>query len=84
MSTSTPTRQGRGFVVSGGAVNHDALLTVTQAATLARVSKQLVNWWRTSGRIRAVKRNGVWRYRLGDVLQVECETRNAPQSHRAA
>lgn len=65
-------------------MNHDALLTVTEAAQLARVSKQLVNWWRTSGRIPATKRNGVWRYRLGDVLQVEKQTRQAPQSHRAA
>lgn len=65
-------------------MNRDALLTVTQAAQLARVSKQLVNWWRTSGRIPATQRAGVWRYRLGDVLTVESETRNAPQSHRAA
>jgi hypothetical protein len=65
-------------------VNHDALLTVTEAAALARVSKQLVNWWRTSGRIAAEQRNGVWRYRLGDVLKVESETRRKPQSHRAA
>lgn len=62
----------------------DALLTVTEAAALARVSKQLVNWWRTSGRIGATKRKGVWHYRLGDVLKVEAETRRAPQSHRAA
>lgn len=60
------------------------MLTVTEAAQVARVSKQLVNWWRTSGRITASKRNGVWCYRLGDVLQVESETRRAPQSHRAA
>lgn len=70
--------------MSGGALDQDALLTVTQAASLAQVSKQLVNWWRTSGRLAGVKAGGVWRYRLGDVLAVERDTRRSPQSHRAA
>ena len=62
----------------------DAQLTVTQAAALARVSKQLVNWWRASGRITAQRRNGQWCYRLADVLNVERATRRSPQSHRVA
>jgi hypothetical protein len=75
----------RGFVVyPGGDVDLNARLTVTQAALLARVSKQLVNWWRTSGRLAGELRAGVWTFRAGDVLEVERATRNSPQSRRAA
>lgn len=76
---------GRGFsVYPGGAVNHDALLTVTQAARLARVSKQLVNWWRSCGLLPGRRIGGTWHYRVGDILQVERDTRRSPQSRRAA
>jgi hypothetical protein len=75
---------GRGSSLSGGGVNLDVHLTVTEAAQLARVSKQLVNWWRTSGRLAGQRHNGVWMYRARDVLAVERDTRQSPLSHRAA
>lgn len=65
-------------------MNLDAMLTVTEAATLARVRKQLVNWWRASGRLTGHRIGGQWRYRAGDVLACERDTRRSPNSHRAA
>lgn len=65
-------------------MNLDARLTVTQAALLARVSKQLINRWRQLGRLSAERVAGVWRYRAGDVLRVERDMRRSPQSRRVA
>lgn len=60
-------------------MNLDALLTGAEAAKVAGVSKQLVNYWRISGKL---ARTACGRYRLGDVLTVEAQTRRTPQSHR--
>jgi hypothetical protein len=65
-------------------VDLDARLTVTQAAALARVSKQLVNQWRRIGRLTALHEDGRWTYRAGDVLEVERDMRRSPHSTRAA
>jgi predicted site-specific integrase-resolvase len=65
-------------------VDLDARLTVTEAASLARVSKQLVNQWRRLGRISARHEGGRWTYRAGDVLTVERDMRRSPHSTRAA
>jgi len=61
-------------------VNLDALLTGAQAAKAAGVSKQLLNYWRTSGKL---DRQPCGRYRLGDVLTTEAAMRNSSQSRRA-
>ena len=60
-------------------MNLDALLTGAQAAKVAGVSRQLVNYWRTTGKLR---QQPCGRYRLGDVLATEAATRNSVQSHR--
>ena len=56
--------------------NLDAMLTLTQAAQLLGVSPQLIADWRTRGRI--TRHSGRW-YRLGDLLDVERETRRNSQ-----
>lgn len=60
----------------------DALVTVTEAAAAVKVSPQLVNWWRTTGRLEATRIDGIWRYRLGDVWEVERDMRHSPFSSR--
>jgi hypothetical protein len=60
-------------------VNLDARLRPADAAKAAGVSKQLLNWWRSVGKVRPDERGT---YRLGDVLAVERDTRRNPQSSR--
>jgi predicted site-specific integrase-resolvase len=61
----------------------DALLPASLAAVRAGVSKQLFNYWRSSGKITpAAVRGGRALYRHLDVLQVERATRRSPRSHR--
>jgi predicted site-specific integrase-resolvase len=62
-------------------VNLDARLRPFEAAKLAGVSRQLLNWWRRAGKVAP---DGAGRYRLGDVLDVERQTRCSPLSRRAA
>lgn len=59
----------------------NARLTGSQAAEVVGVSKQLINYWRISGRL---KRGDDRRYRYGDVLAVERDTRRSGYSHRIA
>lgn len=66
-------------------VNLDALITGSQAARLAGVSKQLIYRWRQLGHLQpADPTPGRPRYRVRDVLQAERATRRSPQSTRAA
>lgn len=61
----------------------DARLPAHQAATLIGVSRQLINYWRSSGKLEPVAHRGRSPlYRLGDILDVEAGARNSPQSHR--
>lgn len=60
-------------------MNLDARLRPTDAAKVAGVSKQLLNWWRTTGKLQPGQDG---RYRLGDVLRVESQTAANPQSSR--
>lgn len=60
-------------------MNLDALLTPSEAARAAGVSKQLLNYWRTRGHL---QQQPCGRYRLGDVLNTEARMRNSVQSHR--
>lgn len=60
-------------------MNLDARLTATEAAMAVGVSKQVINYWRASGKISADKHK---RYRFGDVIQLEARMRKAPQSSR--
>jgi hypothetical protein len=73
-----PTRS-RHSSFPGGCVNLDAHLTGSQAAKAAGVSKQLINYWRTSGKL---PRQADGKYKLGDVLTTEARMRNSVQSHR--
>lgn len=57
----------------------NARLTATQAATAVGVSKQLINYWRASGKL---TRGPDGRYRYADVLTVERLTRGSCHSHR--
>lgn len=60
-------------------MNLDARLTPQLAALAAGVTKQTFNYWRTSGKLTPDAKG---EYRLGDVLKVESETRNNPNSRR--
>ena len=62
----------------------DALLTTTEAATAARVSKQLIYAWRVNGKLKPADYDPRGRplYRERDVLEVERDTRRSPNSHR--
>lgn len=62
-------------------LNLDARLTASFAARIAGVTKQTFNYWRTSGKI-TTGEDGC--YRLGDVLAVERDMRNNPNSRRGA
>lgn len=64
----------------------DALLPASLAARRANVSRQLVNYWRRTGKLQpvAVDQRGRPLYRHGDVLNVERATRRSPHSHRTA
>lgn len=73
----------RGFRHSREVVtlNLDARLPAYLAARIAGVTKQTFNYWRTSGKL---ARGDDGLYRLGDVLAVERDTRNNPNSRRGA
>ena len=63
----------------------DAKLPAHLAAAMVGVSRQLINYWRTSGKLHPVAYDGRSPlYRLRDVLHVERATRRSPHSHRAA
>lgn len=63
----------------------DAKLPAHLAAAMVGVSRQLINYWRTSGKLKPIDREGRQPlYRLGDLFEVEQETRRSPQSHRCA
>jgi len=68
--------------MSGVNVNLDALLTGTQAARLAGVSKQVIYRWRQLGHLHPAQQSPP-RYRAGDVLAAERVTRNSPYCRRA-
>lgn len=61
-----------------------ALVTASLGAHRVCVSKQLVNYWRTTGKITpvATDKRGRALYRLRDIVRVERETRRSAQSHR--
>jgi predicted alpha-1,6-mannanase (GH76 family) len=66
-------------------INLDAQLRAHQAAQAARVSRQVLNYWRRDGGpLKPVDHDkaGHALYRLGDVLAVERDMRNAKQSTR--
>ncbi len=60
-------------------MNLDVRVPPWFAAQFAGVSRQLLNYWRTSGKITPGD-DGL--YRLGDVLEVEARTRRSPTSSR--
>lgn len=62
----------------------DARLRASQAAGEAGVSKQTFNYWRREGKVKPIAHDRAGRalYRLGDVLKVERDTRQAKQSNR--
>lgn len=59
----------------------DALLTLTEAAIRANVSKQLVRYW-TTRRHNPLPRDANGMIRLADLLEIERETRMHHNSHR--
>ena len=62
----------------------DMLLPGVLAAERVEVSRQLLNYWRQSGKLRPVEyRDGRPLYRLRDVLEVEAATLRSSQSRRA-
>jgi DNA-binding transcriptional MerR regulator len=63
----------------------DAKLPAHLAARLVGVSRQLINYWRTSGILQpAARASRGYVYRLADVLEAERTTRRSPNSRRAA
>lgn len=63
----------------------DAQLPAHLAAAMVGVSRQLINYWRSSGHLTPVDADGRSPlYRLGDLLAVERDMRRSPQSHRSA
>jgi len=61
----------------------DTLLPGVLAAARAEVSRQLLNYWRQTGKLRPAEvRDGRPLYRLGDVLEVERATLHSSQSRR--
>jgi predicted site-specific integrase-resolvase len=62
----------------------NSLLTPELAADRVGVSKQLLNYWRATGKLPvAERRNGQPLYRLGDVLAAESVARSVPRRRRA-
>jgi hypothetical protein len=57
-------------------MDEDALLTLTEAACELGVSKSLIIDWAERGRIERFGSRYRWRYRWGDLIRVEAETRN--------
>lgn len=60
-------------------MNLDAYVPAWFAAKRAGISRQLLNYWRTTGKV-TPNEDGL--YRLGDVLAVESKMRNDPNSRR--
>jgi hypothetical protein len=62
----------------------DTKLTADLAAERVGVSKQLLNYWRATGKLPVVGRRGTQPlYRLGDVLIAESSARAVPRARRA-
>lgn len=57
-------------------MDDDALLSLTEASEKLGVSKQLIVNWAERGRIERHGSRYRWRYRWGDLVRVEAETRN--------
>jgi DNA-binding transcriptional MerR regulator len=56
----------------------DAILTAPMAAARVGVTRQLLNYWRSSGLLPvAERRAGRPLYRLGDLLKAEAEARRS-------
>lgn len=60
-------------------MNLDARLTRAQAAAYLRISPATISMWRYREKITTDNQG---RYRLGDLLEVERDTRRSPNSHR--
>ena len=66
-----------------GVIDMDALITGAQAARLAGVTRAAVCIWRNRGRLEVRRTRGRSPlYRLGDVLDVERETRQSGKANR--
>jgi len=64
-------------------VNLDAQVPASDAAWFLGISRQLLNYWRTSGKVQPVAHHGRRPlYRLADLVEVELTTRQSPRSHR--
>ncbi len=57
-------------------VDDDAMLTLTQAAAELDVSKSLIIDWVKRRLVKRYGRRYRWRYRIGDLRDVEMRTRN--------
>ena len=83
-----------GFHVAGVCVNLDAYLTRWQAHKATGVSRDTIGKWRARGwvgqdgqrrQLRTTRQpDGTLRYRLGDLLEAERDTRMSKQSPRYA
>lgn len=62
----------------------DTLLPAPMAAARVSVSRQLINYWRSTGRLPDSGTPGRPLYRLGDLLRAEAAARRDPRSHRTA
>jgi predicted site-specific integrase-resolvase len=63
--------------------NQDAQVRAADAAKYLGISRQLINYWRASGKVEPVGRKGRnVLYRLRDLVEVEREMRHSPMSHR--
>lgn len=62
----------------------NALVTASLGAHRVQVSRQLVNYWRITGKITpvATDKRGRALYRLRDIVRVERDTKQSAQSHR--
>jgi len=65
--------------------NQDAQVRAADAAKYLGISRQLINYWRASGKVEPVGRKGRnVLYRLRDLVEVEREMRYSPMSHRTS
>ena len=60
-------------------MNLDARLTRAQAATYLAITPATITMWKQRQKITTDEHG---RYRLGDLLEVERDTRRSPNSHR--
>lgn len=64
-------------------INPDAHVAASDAAWYLGISRQLLNYWRTTGKVEPVRHVGRRPlYRLADLVEVERAMRRSPQSHR--